>query len=105
MHGVTPAGILRVAAGKEEAAMDNREIVRQFVLQTLVLDGGRSEVGTDDLLVEEGIIDSMGILTMLTFLEERFGMSVDGDELTPDNFQSIQAIAALVERKTGRAEH
>jgi acyl carrier protein len=85
--------------------MQNRDIVRQFVMDTLVLDGSRADVGDDDLLVEDGIIDSMGILTMLTFLEERFGISVDGDELTPENFQSIQAIAALVERKTDHSEH
>jgi acyl carrier protein len=52
--------------------------------------------------VEQGIIDSFGIMTLLGFLEESFGIQIGGDELLPENFESIAAISALVDGKTGR---
>ena len=79
--------------------METNEIVRQFIISNLVSDG--RDVGDGDLLVEDGIIDSFGIMSLLGFLEERFGIQIGGDELVPENFQSIVAITAMVDRKTG----
>jgi acyl carrier protein len=52
-----------------------------------------------DLL--DGIIDSLGIVELIAFLEERYGIAVDDDEVDPENFCSIEVIAAFVERKGG----
>jgi len=79
--------------------METNEIVRQFIVSKLVSDG--RGVGDDDLLVEDGIIDSFGIMSLLGFLEERFAVRISGDELIPENFQSIAAITAMIDRKTG----
>ena len=80
--------------------MSTSDTVRQFIEKQLVSDG--RVVADSDLLVEEGIIDSFGIMSLLGFLEEQFAIQIGGDELLPENFQSIAAITALVERKTGR---
>ena len=50
-------------------------------------------------LLEHGIIDSTGVLEVIVFLETTFGISVDDSELLPENLDSIERIAAFVERK------
>jgi acyl carrier protein len=49
-------------------------------------------------LMEEGLIDSLSIVVLLNFISSRFGVEVPLDELTEENLQSLEAIAALVER-------
>jgi acyl carrier protein len=49
--------------------------------------------------MEEGVIDSTGILELVFFLEETFGFSVEDDELVPENMDSLQNIARFVDRK------
>lgn len=49
-------------------------------------------------LIEEGLIDSLSIVALLNFISSRFGVEIPLDELTEENLQSLEAIAALVER-------
>jgi acyl carrier protein len=49
--------------------------------------------------LESGLIDSLGILDLVHFLEEEFTVQVTDEELLPDNFQSLQAVAAFVRAK------
>ncbi len=51
-------------------------------------------------LLERGIVDSLGVLDVIGFLEKTFQIKIDDDELTPDNFATVSCMAALVERKT-----
>jgi acyl carrier protein len=50
-------------------------------------------------LLEAGIIDSLGVLDVVAFLEGNFGMKVEDEELIPDNFGSIKRLSAFVEKK------
>ena len=79
--------------------MATNDIIRDYITSTLTSDG--REVSDTDLLVEDGIIDSFAIMSLLGFLEEQFSIQIGGDELMPENFQSIAAMTAMVERKTG----
>jgi acyl carrier protein len=49
-------------------------------------------------LIDEGILDSMALMRLITFLEERAGVRVPDDEVVPDNFQTIASIQQLVDR-------
>jgi acyl carrier protein len=71
------------------------EIVRNFMLQKFPL-ARRRNISDDDNLLESGVIDSLGVLEIVTFLREDFALEVEDDELTPENFQSISSIAAFV---------
>lgn len=71
------------------------EVVRKFVLQKFPL-ARRRNITDDDNLLETGVIDSLGVLEIVTFLNEEFALEVEDDELTPENFQSISSIAAFV---------
>ena len=57
----------------------------------------------DSLLLDEQIIDSVGVLVLILQIEESFQFSIDDDELVPDNFNSIDALAELIEKKVAQA--
>jgi acyl carrier protein len=54
----------------------------------------------DDLLFERMAIDSLHLVAIVSALEERFGIHVSAEDLVPDNFASVSAIARLVARKS-----
>jgi len=76
--------------------------IRQFIVSDLQAGVGGT-IADDDSLIDQGIIDSFGIMALLGFLEERFDVIIDGDELLPENFATLVAISALVEKKVGIA--
>jgi acyl carrier protein len=55
----------------------------------------------DENLLGSGILDSMSLLKLVTFLEERFGFEVRENEIVPDNFGSLEQLRAYVARRTG----
>jgi len=78
--------------------MDNSAKVRGFVIENFLF--GDGEVLKDDTsFMEEGIIDSTGILELVFFIEETFGFSVEDDELVPENMDSLQNIDRFIDRK------
>jgi acyl carrier protein len=56
-------------------------------------------LGDDDSLLERGILDSMAIVKLIAFLEQRFGIAMTDEEFDPDHFETLHAIATLVEAK------
>lgn len=84
---------------KRSSGLGTNDIIRQYITTELATEG--KEVSDTDLLVEDGIIDSFAIMSLLGFLEEQFSIQIGGDELLPENFQSVAALTAMVERKTG----
>ena len=75
--------------------------VRTFLTNELGKDA--SQVGADDSLLESGTIDSMGVLQLVAFLETTYGIKIDDDDLMPDNFDTIAAIASFIERRQAGA--
>ena len=61
-------------------------------------------VNSETLLLEEKIIDSMGVMELIAFIESNFGIEFTGEDLTVDNFGTIGAIIALIMRKDGRKQ-
>jgi acyl carrier protein len=78
--------------------MDTTDCIRQFITSEICA-GTVEHIGDTDLLIENGIIDSMGIMLLLGFLEEKFSITIDGDELIPENFSTITTISSLVGKK------
>jgi acyl carrier protein len=77
--------------------MDIRSEIRSFLKN-----GAPKSVSftdTESLLVK-GVIDSIRMLDMIGFLETKFQIKVDEEELMPDNFESVEAIARFVEQKS-----
>lgn len=73
-----------------------------FIRNTLVGEGTAVTIDDATPLIENGIVDSMGLMQIVAFIEERTGIRVPDDEIAPDNFETVGAISQLVERLQGR---
>jgi len=82
--------------------MDYAAEIRAFVVENFLF-GDEGDLRDDTSFMESGIIDSTGILNLIAFLEERFGVSVADDELVPENLDSLARVAQFVARKTAAA--
>ncbi len=79
--------------------MEAKESVRKFVNEQF-LKGNKAITITDDSsFIDEGIIDSLGVLELVSFIEETFGFRVEDEEMVPDNLDSINKIVAYVSLK------
>jgi acyl carrier protein len=61
----------------------------------------QSSIQPDTMLLQSGIVDSLGMEELISFLEATFGIEVAIDDMMPDNFETVVAITALVESKLG----
>jgi acyl carrier protein len=75
---------------------DARTAIREFVIDRLAPTSGLADVRDEDDLIDSGVIDSLGIFQLVAFLEERFGIAIGDEEITPENFGSVMAIERLV---------
>ena len=71
----------------------------EFVKKDLARGKGITDLSETDDLVEAEVMDSLGIMKLILFLEETFDVKISDDDLTLENFSSIQTIYSLVERK------
>lgn len=75
--------------------MHVRDSVRQFIKDSFLVD----EFADDDSFMATGIIDSLGVMQLVTFLESEFKISVSDRDLVPENFDSVARVVGFVERK------
>ena len=73
--------------------------VKQFVVDKFMFGQGGETLSRDGSFLESGMIDSTGVLELVMFLEEKFGVKVGDEEMLPENLDSIQLIGAYVVRK------
>jgi len=73
--------------------------IRSYIVKNFLFGVDDGNLKADDSLLEKGVIDSTGVLEVVAFLDEQFGVTVQDDELVPANFESIQKLAAFVNRK------
>ena len=73
--------------------------IRQFVIANFLFGEDNGSLKTDESFLETGIIDSTGVLELVAFLESTYGFRVRDNELTPDNLDSLDRVAAFVRRK------
>jgi acyl carrier protein len=81
--------------------MDIRSAVRSFLKNSAPK--GASFIDSDNLLTK-GVIDSLRMLDMISFLEEKYHLKIDEEELMPENFESVDAITRFVEQRIKREE-
>jgi len=78
--------------------MDIRDQVRQFILTNFYVPDPAT-ITDEASLLKSGVVDSTGVLEVISFLEETFQVTVADDEMTPDNLDSILRISAFLDRK------
>jgi acyl carrier protein len=77
--------------------------IQVFLLEKFPL-ARKDGIGKGTALLERGILDSLGILDVVSFLETEFSMLVSDEELVPENFQTLGTLSAFVVKKTGKSE-
>jgi acyl carrier protein len=78
--------------------MDIRGVLRDFIERNFWV---REGVGDDNSLLDSGILDSTGLVEVVTFLESRFEIAIADTEIIPENFETIAQMSAFIARRTG----
>ena len=76
-----------------------RQTLRHFILENYLFSDDQNLLKDDDSFLDGGILDSMGILELIEYLDEGLGIKVEGDELVPDNLDSINSLIKFISRK------
>ena len=76
------------------------ERIREFILEQFPL-ARRRPLSDDDSLLESGIVDSLGILEIVNFVTEQFGVEITDEDLQPENFDSITSLTEFIETRQG----
>jgi acyl carrier protein len=76
--------------------------VRDFISENFILDG--EDLSGDASLTRQGVLDSMGVLELIMFIEERFELKVPDEDTLPENFDSIDRIVAYLDGRLAAAK-
>ncbi|MGE5243020.1 MAG: acyl carrier protein [Betaproteobacteria bacterium] len=80
--------------------MDTTETtVRNFIVSNFLFGDESTPIARGDSLLESGIVDSMGVLELIAFLEQTFHIKIENHELVPDNLDSIANVTAYLQKK------
>ena len=77
--------------------------LRAFLAEPILPLARVSAFGDDESFLEKGILDSTGVLELVSHIEKAFGFRVEADEIIPDNLDSLNKLASFVIRKTTHA--
>jgi len=82
--------------------METISELEKYLLGEIVVDMGldKKTLAPDENLITQGIIDSLGILKLVSFMEKSFGIKVNNDEIVPENFQTLNALTEFITKKT-----
>ena len=80
--------------------MSIEDKVRSYILENYLFTEDQSELNNEDSFLDKGIIDSTGILEVIFFLEEDFGLSIEDDEMIPENLDSVNNIVKYINSKS-----
>jgi acyl carrier protein len=73
--------------------------IRQYLAENFLFSDNGYELENEASFLEEGIVDSTGVLELVMFVEETFGITVQDEEIVPQNFDSVSQLSAYVRRK------
>ena len=73
--------------------------IKKFIAKNFLFSDDTSVVRDDQSLMSSGTLDSTGILELIMFVEENFAVKIPDEDMLPENFDSVNAIAAYIERK------
>ena len=83
--------------------MELERRIKEFVTTELLYDRDAAGLGDDDSLLGPGLLDSVGILRLVAWLEEEFGVSIPDEDVVPDHVETVKRLAGLVRRRQAAA--
>lgn len=82
------------------------KLLQEFILTQLLFQEQESDLELDASLIQEGIIDSVGVLELVNHISSTYGIEIHPEEVIPENFDSVRKLAVFIERKrSDRAPH
>jgi len=78
--------------------------IKQFVIENFLFGSNEILFSDDDSFLENGIIDSTGVLELIEYIEENYHLKCEDEELTPENLDSLNNITSYIIKKTGKKD-
>lgn len=78
--------------------MSLQQDIRGFIVENFLF-GEEGGLEDDSSFIEQGIVDSTGIMQLVSYLQEQYRIAIEDEELIPDNLDSIKKVAAFIEEK------
>lgn len=78
--------------------MDARKKIKNFILEEVCPEANPSCIEDETPLISSGLVDSLGILKILSFLDDEFGINIASDEIKHENFSTITTIIVLLKK-------
>jgi len=72
--------------------MNTKEVIEKFIVDEIMLADSSTKIDPDESLISNGVLDSLGLLRLIAFIEEQFNMEVEDGDVVPDNFQSLNVM-------------
>jgi acyl carrier protein len=79
--------------------MEIRDKIKEYIVETFLFSDGGFNLDDDASFLDEGIIDSMGVLELIMFTEESFNIVVEDEEIKPENFDSVNNLYQYIQQK------
>jgi acyl carrier protein len=79
--------------------MEIHEQIKQYIAETFLFSDNGFPLSDDASFLDEGVIDSMGVLELIMFTEETFNISVKDEEIKPENFDSVNKLYGYIQQK------
>ena len=80
--------------------MSIEDKIRGYILENFLFTDDQSALSSTDSFLEKGLVDSTGILEIMTFIEDEYAFSVEDDEMIPENLDSVINIVKFIGKKT-----
>lgn len=79
--------------------MTYQTVILNFIKDNFLLGNRDRQLKSSDSFLEEGILDSTGVLELISFIEEEFEIQIEDEEILPDNLDSIEKIVTFIKKK------
>ena len=77
----------------------DKDLIKNYIIQELIKDKDIGVIDSTFPLLENGVIDSLGIQKLVSYLEETFSLKIEDEDIVPDNFDNLESIYRFVEKK------
>jgi acyl carrier protein len=78
---------------------DITSAIERFIVDEIIMGDRQTRIASEDSLISSGVIDSLALLRLIGFIEERFDVTIEDQEVIPDNFETLSAIESYVSQK------
>jgi acyl carrier protein len=76
--------------------------IKDYIAKNLLFSDNGFPYPDEASFLNEGIVDSVGVMELVAFVEDKFGLKVDDLDVTPDNFDSVSRLASYIRSKSGK---